>query len=99
VEERLGGTPAAGEQGEKVFVARAGEHRRQADENVAVVDPGIEVMTLAERQQAEVDHPAVCRRGRRRRLQRQRQYGGSSGPETGIGARHASRRITNGDYS
>ena len=27
-ERRSGGTPAVGEQGEKVFVARAGEHRR-----------------------------------------------------------------------
>ena len=49
VERRSGRTPAVGEQGEKVFVARAGEHRRQADENVAVVDPGIKVMTLAGR--------------------------------------------------
>ena len=58
MERRSGGTPAVGEQGEKVFVARAGEHRRQADENVAVVDPRIKVMTFAGRQQTEVD----CRR-------------------------------------
>ena len=44
-----------GEQVEKVFLAGAGEYRRQADENVAVIDPGIEVMTLAGRQQAEVE--------------------------------------------
>ena len=44
-----------GEQGEKVFLTGAGEHRRQAGENVAVVHAGIEVMTLARRQQAEMD--------------------------------------------
>ena len=55
MERRSGGTPAVGEQDKKVFVARAGEHRGQADENVAVVNPGIKVMTLAGRQQAEVD--------------------------------------------
>ena len=44
-----------GEQGNKLFFTGTGEHRRQADENVAVVDPGIKVMTLAGRQQAEMD--------------------------------------------
>jgi hypothetical protein len=52
---RSGGTPAVGEEGEKVFLAGTGEHRRQTRENVAVVDPRIKVMTLAGRQEAEMD--------------------------------------------
>ena len=64
MERRSGGTPAVGEQGEKFVFAGAGEHRRQADENVAVVDPGIKVMTLAGRQQAEMDrHRAAAPTG------------------------------------
>ena len=55
MERRSGGTPAVGEQGEKFVLAGAREHRRQPDEDVAVVNPGIKAVTLAGRQQAEMD--------------------------------------------
>ena len=36
-----------GKQGEKFFLGGTGKHRRQADEYVAEVDPGIMAVTLA----------------------------------------------------
>ena len=44
-----------GEQGEQFVLAGLGEHRRQAGEHVAEVDPGIMAVTLARGQQTEMD--------------------------------------------
>jgi hypothetical protein len=50
-----------GQQGEKLFLAGAGKHRRQAGEHVTKVYPRIVAVTLAGGQQAEVDRFAAGR--------------------------------------
>ena len=53
--ELSGWAPTVRKQGEKLFLAGPGKHRWQADEKVAVIDPGVKTMTLTGRQQAEMD--------------------------------------------